>query len=68
MSDIPRLAQLEEDLNKASEEIAALHQENEKLQEELLGVKTRNKRLCSILAQGESKSGYLEPFIASTSL
>lgn len=49
-----RLAQLEEELQKKCLEINELQSENEKLREELLSVKTRNRRLCGILAKGES--------------
>lgn len=45
---------MEQDLGQAKEEIADLRQENERLKEELMAVKSRSKRLCNILAQGES--------------
>lgn len=42
-------------LEKKNEEIAALSEEIVNLKKELFAVKSRNKKLCSILGQGESK-------------
>lgn len=50
----PRLAQLQEELSQKNIEIENLRSENDRLREELLNVKTRYKKLCGILLQGES--------------
>ncbi|XP_068622654.1 G kinase-anchoring protein 1-like isoform X1 [Battus philenor] len=42
-------------LEKKNQEIAALREEVVKLKQELQTVKTRNKKLCNILGQGEMK-------------
>lgn len=42
-------------LEKKDEEIAALREEVTNLKEELLTVKSRNRKLCNILGQGESE-------------
>lgn len=55
ISEAPRLAQLQEELRESKIEVERLCLENETLRQELLNVKTRNKRLCSILVQGEMK-------------
>jgi len=55
ISEAPRLAQLQEELRESIVEIERLRLENETLRQDLLNVKTRNKRLCSILVQGEMK-------------
>lgn len=47
--------QFTEALEKKDKEIAALKQEIADLKRELLTVKSRNKKLCNILGQGESK-------------
>ncbi|CAK1542143.1 unnamed protein product [Leptosia nina] len=44
-----------EALERKDKEITALKQEVTKLKEELLTVKSRNKKLCNILGQGEMK-------------
>lgn len=44
-----------ESLEKKDKEILGLKQEVKRLKEELLTVKSRNKKLCNILGQGESK-------------
>ncbi|PSN51397.1 hypothetical protein C0J52_04461 [Blattella germanica] len=49
------IAQFEDTLEKRNKEIKSLKEEVVKLKEELHNVKTRNKKLCNILAQGESK-------------
>ena len=55
ISEAPRLAQLQEELKESNAEVEKLRLENETLRQDLLNVKTRNKKLCSILVQGESK-------------
>lgn len=47
--------QFAEALERKDKEISALKQEVKSLKEELLTVKSRNKKLCNILGQGESK-------------
>lgn len=47
--------QFAEALERKDKEILALTQEVKSLKEELLTVKSRNKKLCNILGQGESK-------------
>lgn len=49
------IAQFEDTLEKRNKEIKSLKEEVVKLKEELHNVKTRNKKLCNILAQGEMK-------------
>jgi hypothetical protein len=49
------IAQFEDTLEKRNKEIKSLKEEVVKLKEELHNVKTRNKKLCNILALGESK-------------
>ena len=49
------IAQFEDTLEKRNKEITFLKEEVVKLREELHNVKTRNKKLCNILALGESK-------------
>lgn len=49
------VAQLEDRLEKRTLENKALKEEVIKLKEELHSVRTRNKKLCNILAQGEMK-------------
>lgn len=48
------LAQYEDALEKRDREIAELKEEIVKLKDDLVNVKTRNKKLCQILANGES--------------
>jgi len=55
ISEAPRLAQLQEELKESNAEVEKLRLENETLRQDLLNVKTRNKKLCSILVQGEMK-------------
>lgn len=47
--------QFAEALERKDKEILALKQQITSLKEELLTVKSRNKKLCNILGQGESK-------------
>jgi regulator of replication initiation timing len=49
------IAQFEDSLEERNKEIRSLKEEIVKLKEELRNVKTRNKKLCNILALGESK-------------
>jgi regulator of replication initiation timing len=49
------IAQFEDTLEERNKEIKSLKEEVVKLKEELHNVKTRNKKLCNILALGESK-------------
>jgi regulator of replication initiation timing len=49
------IAQFEDTLEERNKEIRSLKEEVVKLKEELHNVKTRNKKLCNILALGESK-------------
>lgn len=49
------IAQFENTLEERNKEIKSLKEEVVKLKEELHNVKTRNKKLCNILALGESK-------------
>ena len=55
LSKEPRVAQLQEEVMNQKEELSILREEITKLREELSNVKTRNKKLCHILVQGESK-------------
>lgn len=49
------IAQFEDTLEERNKEIRSLKEEVMKLKEELHNVKTRNKKLCNILALGEMK-------------
>lgn len=49
--------QFAEALERKDKEIATLRQEVTSLKAELLTVKSRNKKLCNILGQGESEFG-----------
>ncbi|XP_021941709.1 G kinase-anchoring protein 1-like isoform X2 [Zootermopsis nevadensis] len=49
------IAQFEDTLEERNKEIKSLKEEVVKLKEELHNVKTRNKKLCNILALGEMK-------------
>ena len=60
ISEAPRLAQLQEELRESNLEVENLRSENETLRQDLLNVKTRNKKLCSILVHGESKSNHIQ--------
>lgn len=55
VEDPVALARLTDSLEKKDVVIAALAAEVERLKAELLGVKSRNKKLCQILANGESE-------------
>lgn len=48
------MAQLLEEYKQSQEEVDNLRQENETLREELAALKTKSKRMCAILLQGES--------------
>lgn len=56
------LAQYEDTLEKRDKEIMQLKEEIEKLKGQLYNVKSRNKKLCEIIANGESKL-YIRYFI-----
>ena len=47
---------VKEELGKKDKELEQCNEEIQRLKEELLAVKKRNRRLCNILAQGESES------------
>lgn len=49
------LARVRDDFDKKVKEVEELRDENSVLRDELKDVKNRNKKLCNILAQGESK-------------
>ena len=51
-------AQLKVEVEKRDEKIARLREENDSLKEDLAEVKDRNRKLCQILSQGESKYRY----------
>ncbi|XP_063216412.1 G kinase-anchoring protein 1-like isoform X2 [Bacillus rossius redtenbacheri] len=53
--EVITIAQFEETLAKKDKAIATLEEEIVKLKEELQQVKTRNKKLCNILAHGEMR-------------
>lgn len=55
MIDVVTMNQLQARLEESNKEIFRLRTENESLQEELQHVKTRNKKLCQLLFQGESE-------------
>ncbi|XP_049938160.1 G kinase-anchoring protein 1-like [Schistocerca serialis cubense] len=55
LNELLLVAQLQDALEKKKEENELLKQEIAELREELLNVRTRNKKLCQILAHGEMK-------------
>ncbi|XP_066994412.1 G kinase-anchoring protein 1 isoform X2 [Anabrus simplex] len=55
IQEVITVAQLQDSLEKRNKENTELKEEIVKLKEELHNVKTRNKKLCQILAQGEMR-------------
>lgn len=48
------MAQMLDEFHQVQEEVDGLRQENATLRDELSALKTKSKRMCAILLQGES--------------